>query len=215
MFLDILIVCAVGYAFGCLQWSYILVHWLKKQDIRKSGFGNAGASNTFASHGKRLGAGVAVLDALKALVSVRLIFFLMAQGTLSDLSYLPLLNGLFVILGHNFPFFMGFKGGKGTASLVGVIFGLNMWYGLISVCVILSVALFSNYIVIGTMALLIYFVFVVYSGNYGPIAVAISLFMSAMSIFLHLPNFKRIASSTETKVRSSLSKNKKEKSDKS
>lgn len=206
MFLPVLIVCIIGYAFGCLQWSYILVRILKKQDIRKSGFGNAGASNTFASYGKKLGALVAILDGLKALISVRLVVWLMTQGLLPEFSFLPMLNGLFVILGHNFPFFMGFKGGKGTASLVGIIFGLNIWYGLISICVILSVALFTNYIAVGTMALLLYFIFVVFSLHSGYMAILIAILISAMSVYLHLPNFKRILSGTETKVRASFGK---------
>lgn len=211
MIFDIFIVSAIGYAFGCLQWSYILIHWLKKEDVRKSGFGNAGASNTFVSYGKKLGISVAVLDALKALISVRLIFFLIQIHWLSDHFYLVYLNAVFVILGHNFPFFMGFKGGKGTASLVGVFVGLSPLYGFLSVFVILGIAVISNYIAVGTLGLLLYFILFTYLKGYDGICLAIALLISLMSIYLHLPNFRRIQKGEESKVRASFSRSKEEK----
>ncbi|MDO4720346.1 MAG: glycerol-3-phosphate acyltransferase [Peptostreptococcaceae bacterium] len=211
MIFDIFIVSAIGYAFGCLQWSYILIQWLKKEDVRKSGFGNAGASNTFVSYGKKLGISVAVLDALKALISVRLICFLIQIHWLSDHFYLVYLNALFVILGHNFPFFMGFKGGKGTASLVGIFIGLSPLYGFLSVFVILGIAVISNYIAVGTIGLLLYFILFTYLKGYGGVCLTISLLISWMSVYLHLPNFRRIRTGEESKVRTSFSKSKEEK----
>lgn len=206
MFFELFAVSAIGYAFGCLQWSYILIRFLRKEDIRKAGFGNAGASNTFVSYGKKLGLFVALLDGLKALVSVRLVFFLMQTRLLTDVSYLPYLNALFVILGHNFPFFMGFKGGKGTASLLGVFIGLSPLHGFLSILLIITVAFLSNYIAIGTLALLCYFVLFTYFSDYGPFSLSIALFITAMSVFLHLPNFRRIRNGKESKVRAALSK---------
>lgn len=210
---ELFIVCVLGYGLGCIQWSYILVRLIKKQDIRQSGFGNAGASNAFVSHGKRLGFAVAVLDGLKALLSIKLTFFLMKSGIVSQDHLLIFLNALFVILGHNFPFFMGFKGGKGTACLIGILFGLGSWYGLISICVILTFALFTNYIALGTVALLGYFLFLTQSKGYGLPSLIVAGLICLMSLYLHLPNFKRILAGTESKVRMSLLDRRKQKED--
>ena len=149
-----LIVITLGYIFGCLQWSYILGKLLKKQDIRNLGGGNAGASNTVTVFGWKMGVAVGLLDILKAIISIIIIRYILKSTDMFELY----LNGTSVVLGHNYPFFMGFKGGKGTASTVGMMLAINYKLGLLGILVIFLVTVLSDYIALGTMALVSFFV---------------------------------------------------------
>ena len=120
-----LIVIIIGYLFGCLQWSYFISKGIFKTDIRRLGGGNAGASNTVVSLGWKWGVLVAILDILKAIASILLVSYLIKLSIIEGNILHLYLNGLFVILGHDYPFFMGFKGGKGTASLLGMIIAID------------------------------------------------------------------------------------------
>ena len=116
--------CSIlGYGFGCIQSAFLISKFLLNEDIRKKGNGNAGASNMTLAYGKKFGALVAIIDILKAFIAVFLIKYLFSGGE-NIYSYIYL-GGLFVILGHNYPFYMSFRGGKGTAALIGMMFGIN------------------------------------------------------------------------------------------
>ena len=153
-----LIVIIIGYLFGCLQWSYILSKTFLKVDIRTFGGGNAGASNTVISLGWKWGILVAILDILKAIISILLIKYLFEISYIEENIFLLYLNGLFVILGHDFPFFMGFRGGKGAASLFGVLIGLDYRLGILGFLVIALVTIVTDYIALGTLCLNVFLV---------------------------------------------------------
>ena len=148
------LIILLGYIFGCLQWSYILGKIIKKKDIRSLGVGNAGASNTVTVFGWKMGVVVGILDISKAIISIIIIRYILKSTDMLSIY----LNGTSVILGHNYPFFMGFKGGKGTASTVGMLLAINYKLGLLGILVILLVTLFTDYIALGTMALVTFFV---------------------------------------------------------
>ncbi|MDO5096764.1 MAG: glycerol-3-phosphate acyltransferase [Peptostreptococcaceae bacterium] len=206
MFQSILITAALGYFIGCFQSAYLLIRWIKKQDIREHGFGNAGASNTVSSFGWRLGIVVALLDILKPILSIILLKQMIAWGWVNDYPFLVMFNGFFVILGHNYPFYLNFKGGKGTASLIGLMIAIHPLYSLFGLILFVISALVSNYIVMGTVALLVYFIGISLYLKMGTVAVLFAVLIAAQSLYLHLPNFKRIANKTETKITSKLKK---------
>lgn len=195
----------LGYLFGCLQFSYILARTLKKVDIRTIGNGNAGASNTTITLGWKMGVLVGALDILKAIVSLQIIK-VMYRDFLNpkQLTFLLLLNGLFVILGHNFPFFMGFKGGKGTASLIGMLVILDYRIALLGILTILLVTLITDYIALGAIALVLMVVGASVFFQYSPGSIGIATTIASMSIYKHLPNLKRIQQGQETGLRSSF-----------
>lgn len=197
---DYIIVVLVGYLFGMIQASYLLGMWLYKVDVRKYGKGNAGASNATESFGFKFGALVGVIDILKAFISIALISYFYEAHFRESTSALLYFNGLGVILGHNFPFYMGFKGGKGTASMVGMMWGLNPLFGLGSMIVMAVVSIVSDYIAIGTAAMLAYGVVVtlLFSDSYSSLVIMICL--SAMSLYLHRKNFARIQRGEESRV---------------
>ena len=114
----------MGYVIGCLQSAYIIGRLRGNIDIRQHGSGNAGMTNVIRVMGFRTGLAVLFTDVAKAVFAVILANFIF-HGRLwgmVGIEYLPgLLAGLGVILGHNFPFYLGFKGGKGVASTLGVV----------------------------------------------------------------------------------------------
>lgn len=206
MLLSVFITIGLGYFIGCFQSSYILVRLIKKQDIREHGFGNAGASNTVSSFGWKLGAVVAITDIIKPIISILILKQLIAANIVIDHDFLVMLNGLFVILGHNYPFYLKFKGGKGTASLIGLLISINPLYGFIGIVVFIISSLITNYIVSGTFSFLIYFVGLTFYLGMDWISIIIAFLISFQSIYLHLPNIKRISNGTETKITSKLKK---------
>lgn len=194
------LVILIGYIFGCLQWSYILGKIIKKKDIRSLGVGNAGASNTVSVFGWKMGVAVGFLDILKAIISIIIIRYILKTSDIFSLY----LNGTAVILGHNYPFFMGFKGGKGTASTVGMLLAINYKLGLLGMLVILSVTLLTDYIALGTMALVTFFVIATYFLGYGLPCILVAIFIALLSAYKHIPNMKRILSKSESRLRDTI-----------
>jgi acyl phosphate:glycerol-3-phosphate acyltransferase len=197
---DFFLVIALGYLLGNFQTSYILGKIIKKVDIRTLGRGNAGASNTVESFGWKFGFVVAFLDAFKGLLAILLVryFFnvtLDAQG--APLLYLA---GYSAILGHIFPFFMNFKGGKGTATLVGMMVGLNPLFGVAGIVVVMAITFMTDYVAIGTVGLLLWMIAGTIYFDIGIIPVLLALGGALLSIYLHIPNFKRIKNNDEGRL---------------
>lgn len=206
----IFITIFLGYIFGCFQSSYFLGKIFKKIDIRTLGNGNAGASNATVSFGWKFGVSVAILDILKTIIST-IIIRILFQNSLSEgnLIFLIYLNGLFVILGHNYPFYLNFKGGKGTAPLVGLLFAINIKFGLLGILTMLIITIVTDYIPLGTIGLVILFVLGTIYFKFNIYCIFISIFVAILSVYKHIPNIKNIISHQENGLRKAL--NKKEK----
>lgn len=206
---EIIIAIVIGYLLGNIQASYLLGRLLKKGDIRTMGQGNAGASNAVESLGWKFGVAVGLIDILKGALSILLIKYLFDVNMNADGASLLYINGYAAILGHIYPFFMNFKGGKGTATLVGILLGMNPIYGLIGILFIVSTTLLTDYIVLGTAALTTYVVALTYLKDLGKVALIISILGALLSLFLHRKNYKRIRLGTETKLSLVLARKKK------
>lgn len=206
---EIIIAIVIGYLLGNIQASYLLGRLLKKGDIRTMGQGNAGASNAVESLGWKFGVAVGLIDILKGALSILLIKYLFDVNMNADGASLLYINGYAAILGHIYPFFMNFKGGKGTATLVGILLGMNPIYGLIGILFIVSTTLLTDYIVLGTAALTTYVVALTYLKDLGKVALIISILGALLSLFLHRKNYKRIRLGTETKLSQVLARKKK------
>lgn len=193
----------MGYHLGMIQGSFLLIKLLYHQDIRDQGNGNAGASNALLVYGKRIGILTAIIDIAKAFLAIALVRFFVVPDdpSLVNLIYIA---GTAVIIGHNFPYYMGFKGGKGTASLIGFCFGIDWRLGVASVFSIVFVALISNYIAIGTIALLGVFASFTIMHHNTFIPLMCTAIICTMSIYKHLPNMTNIRSGTEKLARTSL-----------
>mgnify|MGYP001086474350 CR=1 FL=1 len=200
-------VIIIGYLLGCLQWSYILGKTFKKVDIRTLGNYNAGASNTVISLGWKWGVLVAILDIGKAIISIILIKYLLKNLLLISNSdpYLYL-NGFSVILGHNYPFYMRFKGGKGTASLIGMLAAIDIKMALIGIFTIITITLITDYIALGTISLVIMFVGTTIFFKFSTGSIYIAILIALLSIYNHIPNIIRIIEKKETGLRKTMNK---------
>ncbi len=193
--------CAgIGYAFGCISPSYILSK-IKKVDIRKSGTKNLGASNTFMHFGRFWGMFVMLFDILKAYFAVKLSQFIFQELALSGL-----VAGTAAVMGHNYPFYLKFKGGKGLASFGGFILAISplMFLCLLIGCI--AIAFILNY---GCMlALSAAALFPVIVGiSYGSIWAFLITAVCGINVFFkHTQNLKRIKNGEETKFRMFISK---------
>ena len=205
---DYIVVAILGYLLGNFQASYIFGKLIKKVDIRTLGHGNAGASNAVESLGWKFGVLVAFLDVLKGIVSILLVKHFYKVGFDPDGALLLYINGYTVILGHIFPFYMGFKGGKGTATLIGIMLGMHPWVGLLGMGIIILVTFLTDYIAIGTLALTLYVIFTTIFKDLGPGPIIISILGALLSLRLHLINYKRISLGTEGRLSLVLKKKK-------
>jgi acyl phosphate:glycerol-3-phosphate acyltransferase len=197
---DLFMVIALGYLLGNFQTSYILGKLIKKVDIRTLGRGNAGASNAVESLGWKFGIVVAFLDAFKGLLAVLLVRYFFKASLDAQGATLLYLAGYSAVLGHIFPFFMNFKGGKGTATLVGMMVGLNPWFGVIGIAIIVAITFITDYVAVGTVGLLIWMMAGSLYFNVGWMPIVIAALGSLLSIYLHLPNFKRIKNKDEGRL---------------
>jgi len=207
--LNYAVIILIGYLLGNLQSAYILGRVFKKVDIRELGFGNAGASNAAVSFGWSWGVAVALLDIAKAFLSVMIVRSLMATGFVEQGFFPMYLNGAAVILGHDFPFFMRFKGGKGTASYAGMLLGINPLLGFAGIILTTIVTVVTDHIAIGTLVLTTSALICAIVLGHGLPSVAISFMLWAISTWKHIPNFKRIMAGTEHGLRHAINKHKK------
>jgi len=186
----------IGYAFGCIQPAYFLSKVVGKMDIREQGSGNAGASNVTAIMGWKYGFIVGLVDVLKGIFAVLVVKWIYPDSP--DLAYL---SGIMAILGHIFPFYMKFRGGKGVATLVGMMFGLNWKLGILFVLLVALPALLADYIVVGSFTAFIALPIVTYILSYPIVFTLMSVCLTILCFYLHRANIQRIINKEELKIR--------------
>ena len=199
-----LICLAIGYGFGCIQTAYIVGRAVKNVDVREHGSGNAGTSNVIRVVGRRAGLAVFVCDVIKAIGAFILCAFIFNGGGSFFSGYLPLAPGLYaglgVLLGHNFPFFLKFKGGKGIASTLGVMLALDWRAALAVYAVGLTIIIMTKYISLTSLTMALLFPLLLIPFSHRPETIVITAFMAAMAFFLHRGNIQRLLSGTERKL---------------
>src|SRR5699024_1046011 len=186
--------------FGCLNGDQIVGKY-KNINIRNSGSKNAGASNTTVLLGWRYGFIVAFIDVMKAVISLVVIAIILDKYTfLFEIQILLLyINALFVVLGHNFPVTMNFKGGKGTASFFGVLLFLDWKIAVMGLGVLLLFAFVTNYFVTGPFVLYLFFImFTAFTHGRG--ATYIAFLFTILFLVKHVENFRRIMNKEEVKL---------------
>lgn len=185
------IVCiAVGYLCGCLNTAAIIAR-CKGFDIRTKGSGNAGASNALVTMGKGAAVITALCDIFKAFIPVLAVRFLLSGV------HLPVVTGIAVILGHMFPFWMQFRGGKGYASLLGMILALDWRFFLVCMVILGLILLITRFIAIATVtcALALPVYWQIMTGEWID-----TVLLTALAVLIfskHIQNFKRIKDGTE------------------
>jgi glycerol-3-phosphate acyltransferase PlsY len=198
MFAEILICLLLGYAFGCFSTGYV-VGKANHIDIRNYGSGNAGTTNALRTLGWKAGAITFLGDAIKALIPILLVRYLIYPDAVYQ-QLLPLYTGIGVVLGHNFPFWLRFKGGKGIAATGGVMFAFDYRLAIVAIILFIIVIVATRYVSLGSLMISVLFpiwILIIYPGNLHMFL--ISLIFTISAFIKHRANIKRLLNGTENK----------------
>lgn len=193
-----LIAAALAYLIGTSSMALYLSK-MQKVNLRAGGSGNLGASNTVQLMGWRAGVLVAVHDIGKSVLAVWL-----AQVLFPDLPYIGAVAGVCSVLGHIFPFYLKFRGGKGFASYFGMTLALNWKLGLALFFIVLAVTFITDYIVVGTVTTTLSVPIYLGWSQRDWILPCILLIASVVIWYKHRENFVRILDGTELGLKSAF-----------
>ena len=189
--MEVIIVAITSYLIGSIPFGFILTKIFLKKDIRDIGSGNIGATNVLRSGNKYIGYSTLILDILKAVLVVTLI-----KINYPDYVYV---SALCAFLGHVFPIWLKFNGGKGVATYVGILFSLNLIYGLIFGFTWIIIFLFSKYSslssIIASLSIPIY-LFIVNGDQ-----IIFFVIMFVLIFYTHRENIKRLKNKEEIKTK--------------
>ena len=185
----------LGYLLGSLSFAFLLVRWRTGADIRTVGSGNAGATNVLRAHGKGLAAAVALLDIAKGAAAVLLVRLVTADPRYAAAA------GLAAILGHVFPLYSGFRGGKGVATAVGAFLVLAPLATAVCLAVFVGIVAATRYVSLGSMISIVLLPPAAGLLSHAPRAVVIAAAATALLVvFKHIENLKRLARGEERKL---------------
>ncbi len=193
--IKLLPVILVGYLAGCFQTAYIVGKINRHIDIRQYGSGNAGTTNALRVMGLKLGLLTFAGDFLKSFLTVTIVL-LLTKDSLSAIA-----AGFGVILGHDFPAFLNFRGGKGIASTIGLAFALDYRLGLLSLLIMIVVIAVSRYVSLASLLLCISlpFGFLFWQKPSG-VEMCFALWIALLGIYQHRTNVKRLLNGSENKI---------------
>ncbi|QIB26674.1 glycerol-3-phosphate 1-O-acyltransferase PlsY [Caloranaerobacter azorensis] len=191
----ILLVLLLSYLIGNINAAYLIGKILKNKDIRNYGSGNAGATNALRVFGAKIAAVTFLFDLLKAVIAVILGKMILGETGM-------FLAGISVIVGHNWPALLNFRGGKGIASTIGVMLIINYKITLICLAIGLIIVIKSRYVSLGsviTMALLP-IIGLFFNRPFNLDFLIFTLILSAMAIYRHKGNISRLLKGQERKI---------------
>ena len=190
--MDILIVSIISYLMGSIPFGYILTKIFLKKDIREIGSGNIGATNALRTGNKKIGYTTLYFDVFKAVLPV-----LYVKSYFPEFIYIA---SLCAFLGHVFPIWLKFKGGKGVATYVGILFAINIYLGFIFIGVWLIIFFISKFSSLSSLAASISIpVYLLILTQYSQ-----GIFFTIMFVlifFTHRDNIKRLKNKEETKTK--------------
>lgn len=199
MAVSIALICVLGYLLGGINGAILLSKLVEKDDVRRHGSGNAGFTNFFRNYGKRTSLLVILIDAAKAAASCLLGGWLLGKYGLRTEGML--LGGLAATLGHDFPAFLGFRGGKGIVCGFATALVTDWRVGLILLAIFALVYFLTHYVSLASvLCALGFFVsfWLFYPGR--PFVLILSGCLSALAIFLHRENIGRLVRGQERKT---------------
>ncbi len=193
------ILAVAAYLIGSINFSILLSRIIGGKDIRKSGSGNAGATNMLRTYGKKMGVITLLLDVLKGIAAI-LICRLLNVG--AQWEYVC---AVAVILGHNFPLYFGFKGGKGVATSLGTVIMLDWKIGIIVGIIAIAIMAITRYVSLGSIVGGIIFIIaqiisMLIVGEFNLTIFICVLIMGGLLVARHHANIKRLLSGTESKL---------------
>ncbi len=196
----------MAYLFGSIPTAVWLGQAFFGVDVREYGSGNAGATNTFRVLGTKAGSAVMFIDILKGWTATNLAYFLGSSITGPHESVLfinyQLILGVIAVLGHLFPVFAGFRGGKGVATLCGMILAVHFGAAIVCICVFITVLLFTRYVSLSSISAGFAFPFsIVFLFHTSVKSLLLySICICALVLITHQKNIERLLKGSESKV---------------
>lgn len=201
-----IVVAIIAYLIGSINFSVIFSKKMAGFDVREKGSGNAGTTNMLRSVGKKAAAITLICDILKGVVAILIAMFISWAFKVENASLLVQIAGIAVVLGHTFPIFFGFKGGKGVATALGILLMSNWQIGLI--CLVFGVVLIAltRMVSLGSCAAAVLFPVLTlfinehYIVSQGSSYLIFSIILAVIVLFNHRSNIQRILSGKENKI---------------
>ena len=189
-----------AYLIGAFPSAVWLGRTFYNTDVREYGSGNAGATNTFRTLGPKAGIPVLLMDILKGWIAVNLVYFVMDNQFELKLAF-----GIAAVIGHLFPIYTGFRGGKGIATMLGFMIGIYWQAALLSVLVFILTLLISKYVSLSSIIASLAFPFIVIvilgMNNTNSSLIIFSIFVPILSLITHQKNIERLIRQEENKTK--------------
>ena len=205
-----IIVAIIAYLIGSVNFSIIISKKMAGFDVREKGSGNAGTTNMLRSVGKKAAAITLICDILKGVVSIVIAIIIGNIFKNLDRELLLQIAGISVVIGHTFPVFFGFKGGKGVATSLGVLLMSNWQIGLICLVFALALMALTKMVSLGSCGAAVLFPVltlfinqhytVLTEGKNGNVYFIYSVILAIIVLYNHRENIKRILNGTENKL---------------
>ena len=202
---EIIILVLLSYLTGAFPSAVWVGKVFYNIDVREYGSGNAGATNTFRVLGKRAGFPVLFMDIFKGWLVVNYVYFISDVALFNNelLFESKLVFGISAVIGHLFPVYTGFRGGKGIATMLGLLIGLHFQAALFSFSIFILVCLISRYISLSSIIASIsfpFFVMVILHSTNTSLNL-FSIFVPILSLITHQKNIERLIAGEETKIK--------------
>ena len=193
-------VAVLSYLLGCINGAIATSHIFYHDDVRRHGSGNAGLTNFYRNYGAKCAPMVIAFDMLKAVGAVLLgnyfLGYLLGWGAAGKY-----FGALFCVIGHMFPVFYGFKGGKGVSSTCGVMLMTFWWQALICYVITIALIAITKFVSLGSLALVVLFGILVTATNWGNwLVIAWVWVIAGLCIYRHHANIGRLIHGTERKI---------------
>lgn len=199
--MDIILIVStllIGYLMGSINSSIIICKIMTGKDIRDFGSGNAGATNALRTLGKKAGILTFLFDALKTVVAILICRLIFKDNTELAVYF----SGIGAVLGHNYPVWFGFKGGKGIVVSIVTIFFADYRLGLIVFIASIFIMIVSKYVSLGSVlgSILLIILSLIFKNDNIPYLVFVFV-ISLLAIYRHKANIKRLLNGTESKLK--------------
>ena len=211
-------IAVISYLLGSLNFSIIVSRALAKRDIREAGSGNAGATNMLRTYGKKFAVFTMIGDIIKVAVAILIAFLLLGaplelvfkfadtkEAVVTIIQYKEV-AGFFCVLGHIFPLYFKFKGGKGVAACTGMVILVDWRIALILFVIFVLVVLISKMISLGSITIAVFYPLLIAVFYQNLILFLIAVMFAAIVIVAHRKNIRRIVKGTENKISDKKSK---------
>lgn len=189
----LIIVSIISYMLGNISVSFLIAKYASGIDIRKHGSGNAGATNVLRTLGAKAAAPAFLGDALKGFLAVLIGKFIGGEDG-------QIFAGIFVVLGHNWPILLNFKGGKGIATTIGVMIAINPYIVAAIVPIGIIIIIISRYVSLASITGMIIFPIAMLYTNQPIKQVLFSFLLSIMALYRHSSNIKKLIEGKESKL---------------